>query len=217
MKKLRAVVWRSIGLFFRYLFPYALVVGIIGGLGVGAYIVSAAFVRAISAMSLDLRAMLLAALATPIVAILSVVITHFYAKRREIEAALRAPKIHFYEEFLNEYFELLLECIQKKPGNAQGRKLGARLQKKMVDHTAKTARKLMLWGGRDTVRAYLKMRDQASRGSESETGKGIPIIMQQFEDLLFTIRHELGHSRRGMSRGDLLKLFITDIDRFLGR
>ncbi len=217
MKKLRIAIWKSIELFFRSLFPYALVVGTIGGLGVGAYIVSTAFVRAISAMSPELRAMLLAALATPVVAILSVVITHFYARKREIEAMQRASKVVFYEEFLNEYFDLLLKATEKKPGTAQVGQLGPKLQRKIKDHVAKTARNLMLWGGRDTVRAYLKMRDQASRGPKSETDNGIPIILQQFEDLLFAIRHELGHSNRGVSKGDLLKLFITDLDALLGR
>jgi hypothetical protein len=33
-----------------------------------------------------------------------------------------------------------------------------------------------------------------------------------FEDLLFEMRKDLGHSNSGLSKGDLLRMFINDYD-----
>jgi len=84
----------------------------------------------------------------------------------------------------------------------------------MLDHASKTARRLILWGGWKTIQCYLAMRNLAAETPEGEPSN--PNIMLRFEDLLHAIRKELGHPNRGLARGDLLRLFITDIDSFLG-
>jgi len=200
-------------LFFRYLLPYALVVGVIGGLGVGAFLLTRELVGALAGMSTEARAAILAALATPIVAILSVVATHFYARKREIAAAQLARKTEFYGDFLEEYFELLTSLTGKK-GTKPSKTAADELQRKMLDHASKTARRLILWGGWKTIQCYLAMRNLAAETPEGEPSN--PNIMLRFEDLLHAIRKELGHPNRGLARGDLLRLFITDIDSFLG-
>ena len=40
-------------------------------------------------------------------------------------------------------------------------------------------------------------------------------MMFAFEDLLFAIRKDLGHSNAGLGRGDLLRGFVNDIDKYL--
>lgn len=200
-------------LFFRYLFPYALVLGIIGGLGIGGYMLAGALLKALAGMSTEARATILAALATPVVAIISVALTHYYSRRREIAAAQRTRKIEFYEQFLEEYFGFLSALGGK--GKAHGAKTAAELQQKMAEHGAKTARKLMLWGGRETIRAYLSMRQMASDGPK-DSSSNLDIIWK-FDELLGAIRDELGHSHRGIAKGDLLRLFISDIDSYKGK
>jgi len=139
-------MWLWWKLFFRYLFPYALVAGIIGGLGVGAYVLTRVFADAIAPMSAESRAVILAAMATPVVAVLSVVFSHYYSRKREIEAAQRTRKIEFYEEFLHEYFDILSEWKQKKLKTSKDKFL-PNFERQIRDHAAKTARRLILWGG----------------------------------------------------------------------
>ena len=207
MKRFKLVAWMSIMAFFRYLLPYALVVGIIVGLGIGGYTLSQALLRALSAMSNEARATILAALATPVVAILSVSLTHYYSRKREIAAAQRAKKIEFYESFLEEYFGFLSALSGKT--ETQKSKMAKRLQEEMKDHGAKTARKLMLWGEKDTIRAYLSMRQMAANEKAKEAANHA--IIWKFGELLVAIRNELGHQRRGVSKSDLLGLFINDV------
>jgi len=200
-------------LFFRYLFPYALGLGIATGLALAGYMLSGALLTALVALSTEARATILAALATPIVAIITVALTHCFSRRREIAAAQRVRKIVFYEEFLEEYFGFLSALSGK--GSAEKAKTAKDLRQKMIEHGAKTARKLMLWGGKDTIAAYLEMRKLASSG-QGEGTSSFEIIWK-FDELLAAIRAELGHPRRSIARGELLKLFINDIDDHLGR
>ncbi len=212
MRKLRAAIWLWWQCFFRYLFPYALVAGIIGGLGVGAYVLSRVFVDAIAFMSTESQAVILAAMATPVVAVLSVVFSHYYSRKREIEAAQRTKKIEFYEEFLHEYFDILSQWKRKKSKTSKD-KLPPDFERKILDHAVETARRLILWGGKETIQAYLALREHAFQGTKA--GDSDPNILLLFGGLLSSIRNELGHPRQGISKGDLLKLFIKDIDDFL--
>jgi len=200
-------------LFFRYLFPYAFGLGIAAGLALATYLLTGALLRALAPLSTEARATILAALATPIVAIITVALTHVFSRRREIAAAQRDRKIAFYEEFLEEYFGFLSALSGK--GKTQKAKTAKELKQKMVEHGAKTARKLMLWGGKDTIRAYLAMRTIAASG-QTEGVSGFEIIWK-FDELLAAIRAELGHSRRSVAKGELLRLFINDIDDYLDK
>lgn len=38
-----------------------------------------------------------------------------------------------------------------------------------------------------------------------------------FEDVLFSLRGDIGHSNKGLSQGDLLALFVNDIDKYVDR
>ena len=36
-----------------------------------------------------------------------------------------------------------------------------------------------------------------------------------YEDLLYAVRRDLGHGNRGLKRGDILALFVNDIEEHL--
>ena len=151
------------------------------------------------------QATILAAMMTPIVTVVSIILSHRYARRREIEQAQRSQEITFYAEFLKDYFNLLGKW---KPDREADR--GRR--KELLELTGKTARGLILWGGSDTITKYKALRDYASKGSDDVQGadRGIVVL---FGELLFAIRSELGHSNRSIQEVGLLSLFISDSEK----
>jgi hypothetical protein len=40
-------------------------------------------------------------------------------------------------------------------------------------------------------------------------------LMFGFEDVLLTIRQDVGHTNKGLTRGDLLALWVNDVDKAL--
>jgi|GEM_PF-3392665 len=187
--------------FVRYL-AHAAALGLTLGLAAALYVLLRAFVSVISPLAVETRATILAAMVTPVITVVTVILSHRYARRREIEQAQRARKIAFYSRFLKDYFELL--------GNWQrGKGLDRATRRKILELTKDTARGLILWGGGDTIEKYRALRDHASQGSDSEE-QSDPSILIRFAELLLAIRKELGHAASNVQEIDLLSLFITD-------
>jgi len=72
--------------------------------------------------------------------------------------------------------------------------------------------KLVTWASDDVIRAWTKFRKFAIRNS----GENIE-LMFLFEEILKAVRQDLGHKSNNLEKGDLLGLFINDIDDFLPR
>ncbi len=204
MKKKHAPQYLISKILFRFL-GHAALVGVELGTAAGMYFIVRAFLTAISGLQAETKAAVLAAVITPIVTVLTVVLSHWFARRREIEQAQLARKVAFYDNFLKEYFELLGSW---KPGE----KMDKATNKKIAALTTSTAQGLILWGGEETIGKWKALREQAHVEEDRQEG-GIPIILVRFAEMLFAIRKELGHSRRSIQEAGLLSLFISDVPR----
>ena len=71
----------------------------------------------------------------------------------------------------------------------------------------------MVWGSDEVLAAWIKFR----RFSTNEAAvKANPFqLMFLYEELVYTMRRELGHKNKGLGKGDILALFINDIDKYL--
>ena len=72
------------------------------------------------------------------------------------------------------------------------------------------AQSLLVWGSEPVILAFNRWR--AIIGDLPE---GSPESMFAFEDLLHAIRADLGNEGKNMGRGDLLRVFINDLDDFI--
>jgi len=171
-------------IFFRYM-SHAAAAGLMIGLAAALYVLLRAFVDVISPLAIETRAVILAAMVTPIITVVTVILSHRYARRREIEQAQRARKIVFYNRFLKDYFALLGSWDKDKG-------LDRATRRKILDLTRDTARGFILWGGADTIRKYKALRDHASQGAGSGE--------QKRPDYSHTVCGAAsGHSRRAWS------------------
>lgn len=64
-------------------------------------------------------------------------------------------------------------------------------------------------GGDDVIATWVKFRKYVL--NEDFKYQGLFLI----ENVLFAIRSDVGHSNKGLKKGDLLTLFINDIDKAL--
>ncbi|MGD0032842.1 hypothetical protein SLT67_15880 [Paenibacillus illinoisensis] len=148
----------------------------------------------------EVAAALIAASATIVVSVLSIVIAKYYEKKRAIELELRSKKIPIYEEFVEFLFKLLMN--KKLEGNPM-------TEQEMLRFMSGFTQKLLIWGSDDVVLQWSKYRNMFVNEENPDTMK----TMLQMEQLLIAIRKDTGHKNKEHKRGDILKLFINDVDR----
>lgn len=83
----------------------------------------------------------------------------------------------------------------------------------MVDFT----RGSTVWASDPVIRKWREVRLQyAALGSQAQNQSTASIAaLFGFEEMLMEMRKDTGHPRTRLARGDLLGLFIDDIDRYL--
>jgi hypothetical protein len=95
-------------------------------------------------------------------------------------------------------------------------KTGDRLsEKEMIEFMSNFTQRVMVWGDDGVLVAWIKWRrlliDQAAM-------KAAPMkSMFLYEDLIFAIRRDLGHRNKALVTGDILALFVNDVDQYLPR
>jgi hypothetical protein len=140
---------------------------------------------------------MLAASATVVVSVFSVLI----AKRLEYRATLakehREKKIPFYEEFVNFIFRI---AFAEKLG------LEALTEQEMIQQASRFTQYLIVWGADDVIDAWFRFRNK----SVNSDGSGLA-VMFEIENLLLAIRKDLGHENKGLVPGKILGLFVNDI------
>ncbi|MDQ3779009.1 MAG: hypothetical protein M3354_00465 [Chloroflexota bacterium] len=98
------------------------------------------------------------------------------------------------------------------PENQQKRKAGQIGQDKLMRDMNDLSQPLMLWASNDVVRTYADFRRMANRAEREQQAVPPLETMFAFEDLLFLMREDMGHSSLGARRGDLLSFFIKDLE-----
>ena len=69
----------------------------------------------------------------------------------------------------------------------------------------------MVWGSDDVLREFIAYRRFIVNRAEDQPAE----VLFAYENLVATIRSDLGHKNKDLKRGDVLSLFINDIDQYL--
>jgi hypothetical protein len=134
-----------------------------------------------------------------VVSVVAVVFGKAYEMRAGIRKELRDRKAPVYEELVKKLFSIF---FAEKRGETKPTE-----QEFLLFFTWATE-KMTIWGADDVLVKFARFRT---------AGEDATNIMFLFEDLLMAIRKDLGHKNSGFKRGAILRLFINDIDDFLGR
>ena len=137
-----------------------------------------------------------------VVGIVSVALLTYFAnksleRRRAIESSLREEKRKMYDEYIKFYFKVFSgEKVGDRPSEAE-----------MMKFFVEKNPTIVTYASNSVIKEVGKMRLRLTGNPES---------MFVVENVLIEMRKDLGHSSVGLEKGDILRLFINDIDNYLG-
>jgi membrane protein implicated in regulation of membrane protease activity len=172
----------------------------------GVYLAVVAIQAAISVFSSlnsQVAVAIIAASATVFVSVLSIVLGKVYDRREQINREIRERKIPVYEDLIRFMFRVLMG---EKTGNAP-------TEKEMLEFFLDFTQRIVVWGSDDVFMSWSKWKRHAARSTDKGSQAKSVFL---YEDLLKAIRQDLGHKNKGFKQGDILAIFITDIDTVLG-
>ena len=150
----------------------------------------------------NVSASIIAACATVLVATLSVLLSKHFEIQKLVFKEHRDKKIPIYEDLVRFFFRVMFKSKKGKPLS----------QSEMASFFQDFVQKATVWGSDDVLKAFGDFKRHAP---EIQAGADPTKILFLSEKLLFAIRRDLGHKNKNLKQGDLLSLFVTDIDQHL--
>lgn len=141
---------------------------------------------------------IIAASATILVSILSVLIQKYIENKQKILNEHRNKVAPLYEKFISFMFQLL---FAEKFGEKQ------LSEKESIKKFAEFTQAIVVWGSDDVIKAFFNFKNASINLNNASN----LTLLNTVEDLLLAIRKDLGHSNKGLDRGKIMGLFINDI------
>jgi hypothetical protein len=135
---------------------------------------------------------------TALGAVVAVVAGRIWEKRQELQQARRERIAPTYSRLVEVFYGAMGE-------NA---KVG---EEEMLDFFHEWAQRVLLWGPEPVIRSFNDWR----AALPAEGGEATYEATLGFERVLYAIRDDLGNPRGGLGEGDLLRVFINDLDEYL--
>ena len=176
---------------------------LLAALGYGIFIAMRSTARVLTSLNSDIAVAIIAASATVFVSVLSIVLGKAYESRELIKKEHREKKIPVYEDLIRFMFRILMG---KKTGDQP-------TEKEILDFMSDFTQHIMVWGSDDVLASWVRWRRAAI--DEQEIQKHPMKLLFLYEDLILTIREDLGHKNKNIGKSDVLALFINDIDQYL--
>lgn len=152
----------------------------------------------------NMDAVVIVALITGSVSILGVVISSIVSKvieyRQNIKRYLYEKKEEPYSEFIDMVYKMQKNISKNNVYD----------EKEMLDDIYSFSKKLTLWGSNNVIRKWL---DFTKTNQEQATNSTDNLFV--LEEIIFEIRKDMGHKRRGLKKGDILAFFVNDIKDYM--
>ncbi|MBW4542150.1 MAG: hypothetical protein KME43_23880 [Myxacorys chilensis ATA2-1-KO14] len=169
-------------------------------IGVAIYLMMKIAADLLLALDPRVAAAIVAASATVLVSVFSVLVSKFLERRAKIIQEIRDKKIPVYEELIDFVFKIV-----------RSSKKGEQLPEDEVeDFMFSFTQQVIVWGSDSVLHAFYKFRHNGDSGD----GQQAVLCM---EELLLAIRRDLGHGNKGLSQGKILGLFINDFDQYMDK
>ena len=147
---------------------------------------------------------IIVAMITGVVSIVGVVFTSIIAKiidyRYNVKKYLYDKREVPYEQFISIIYTIMEDT--KKPENKQ---MTESDKFRMMSNFSKG---LTLWGSNKVVKKWLRYRKASLEGMSPENS------LLLLEDIIYEIRKDVGQRKR-MGKGDMLSIFINDIEKVI--
>lgn len=144
---------------------------------------------------------IIVAMITGSVSIIGVVFTSVIAKivdyRYNVKKYLYDKREKPYKQFINMIYTIMEDT--KKPEDER------MTEYEMTEMVSKFSKGLTLWGSNKVVKKWLKYRKETMAGNT--TSESLLLL----EDIIYEIRKDVGQRKR-LGKGDMLSIFINDIE-----
>jgi hypothetical protein len=189
------------------------------------------FVVAIFALSYwanpdkEVTVAIVATVGTIMASVLTVALTSYDAKTRELEESHRIPKTEVYgklSDLVLSIFTLIKIPERADLNEADKLTLRAKLQAQLEEDFLSVSKKLLVWGSPRVIQAWLRFRAY-SRVVAAQPEQNLEDALHNFlymDDIFRAVREDLGLSSHELGEGELVKSFLADpeiIDRVAGR
>ena len=175
---------------------------LIGGIAYAVVVAVRAMIHGIS-LNPTVGGAVIAATGTVFVSVLSIVLGKVYESRSLIKKEHREKKIPVYEDLIKLMFRIM---VGEKTGNPIS-------EKETIELLSGFTERVMVWGSDEVLAAWVKWRRLLINEAAV---KANPIqAMFLYEEVLFAIRRDLGHKNKDLKTGDILALFVNDVDQHL--
>ena len=179
----------------RTILLVVIVLGIIAAAALGVWVAFSSLLKWITAQESEVGAAIIAFVSTVGGGIGAVLIAQQRSKSREIAESHRPNKIMIYSNFIT----TMIGIIRKHKGSDT---TVLENSKEIEDFFFDFTTQVVLWGSPRVLRYYA-----AFRKIGQAPNLNILLIM---DDIMQAMRKDIGLSNRGLSRGDLMKMFLTD-------
>ncbi len=155
--------------------------------GYGLYRLISLAITSFAALHPSVSATLITGFVTITASVSAVVIGRYFEKRKEVEEAFRERRLKTYDGFLSTFMNLTSDPKKENPD--------------LVPFFRNMNKEMILWAGPKLLKAYISFLYEMS---DPLAGKSFYLM----EDFYTAIRYDLGHSNKGLARGDILSLVI---------
>jgi len=173
------------------------------GVGYCLFVAARVAVQVLSSVNSVIAVAIITAAATVLVSILSIVLGKVYESRLLIQKEHREKKIPVYEELIKFMFRILMGS---KTGDPPA-------ETEMVQFMSGFTQRIMVWGSDEVLAAWVKWRRLLINEAAMKANPMQSMFL--YEELIRAIRRDLGHRNSALAKGDILALFINDIDQYL--
>lgn len=149
------------------------------------------FLHTITNLNTTVTAALVTGSITIIGSVSAFAVGRYFEKRKEVEQAFREPRLQAYERFITRFAELTGD----KPAESGD----------LVAFLRQLNKEILLWAGPHLLKTYTSFLMSAA---DAHAGKTFFML----EDFYRAMREDLGHSNRGVKRGELLRLVLKADD-----
>ena len=146
---------------------------------------------------------IIAASATALVSVLSIVLGKAFEAREIVRREHRERKIPVYEDLIRFMFRVIMSS---KTGDIPS-------EKEMLEFMSDFTQRIMVWGSDDVLAAWVRWRRAVT---DPIALKADPTkILFLYEELISIIRRDLGHNNENLAKGDILALFVNDMNQLM--
>jgi len=172
-----------------------------------ALIVAAVYgaIVALDHLRSGVAAAVVTASATVLIAVFTFVASQRADQRRLIEQSVREKKLPLYDHWMRFLFET---------NQIVGDLTDDEITQKIMEFNRESLHTLVLWVSEPVLAAYNEIQ-KIVIANVASGAEPAPNLLFAFEDVLLAVRKDLGHSNQGVKRGDLLRLWVSDIDTVL--